>query len=312
MLHDPERQSKIIALDEIKPFIKNGDVIAIGGTLSAKQPMALIRELIRLNVKDLTTVGGAHGIDIDLLCAGGAVKAVQNSFVGFEFDFGLAPNYRRLVQEKRIEIRESDCDFTMNQFRAAKYGIPFMPMPLVQGTDILKIHPEYKTMTCPYTGQKITLVPALKPDITIIHAHYADETGNVKLFKPHFADLLMASIAKTTIVSVEKIISEGELRELEPELPNFHVDAVVEIPFGAHPTSCYPNYTYDREHIANYIKFAQQGEKAFKEKYLDVFVFGVKNNDEYLKLIGGLSKLEKLKGWNRSVAEWKEAFTLNE
>lgn len=308
----PEQQTKVVSLDKIRPLISDGDIIAVGGTLSAKQPIALIREIIRQNVKGLTTVGGAHGLDIDFLCAGGAVKAVQNSFVGFEFDFGLAPNYRRLVQEKRVEMKESDCDFTMNQFRAAQYGIPFMPMPLVEGTDLLKIHPEFKTMICPYTGQKITIVPALKPDVAIIHAHYGDSSGNIKIFKPHFADLLMASIAKTTIVSVEQILPEEELRELQPELPGFHVDAVIEIPFGAHPTSCYPNYTYDREHLAHYVKLAQQGEAVFKEQYLDVFVYGVQNNDEYLELIGGPAKLEKLQSWNKSIDDWKEAFVINE
>lgn len=301
-------QSKIIALEKVGSFINDGDVIAIGGTLSARLPMALIREMIRQNKRDLTTVGGAHGIDIDLLCAGGAVKAVQNSFVGFEFDFGLAPNYRRLAQEKKIEIKESDCDFTLNQFRAAQQGISFMPMPLVQGTDILKIHPEYKTLICPFTGQKITVVPALKPDVAIIHAHYADSSGNIKLFKPHFADLLIASIAEKTIVSVEKIVDEKELRELEPELAGFYVDALMEIPFGAHPTSCYPNYTYDREHFAQYVKAAQQGQNVFQEQYLNIFVHSIDCNDKYLELIGGSTKLEKLSSWDKSIKDWKEAF----
>jgi len=299
--------TKIVPLNALKSFISDNQIIAVGGTLSTKEPMALIREIIRQGITGLTTIGGAHGIDIDLLCAGGAAKTIQNSFVGFEFDFGIAPNYRRLVQEGKVIPNDSDCDFTLNQFRAAELGIPFMPMPLVGGTDLLKLHPEFKTMECPYTGQKVTIVPALKPDVAIIHAHYGDEEGNVKMFRPHFADMLIATIAETTIVSVEEIVSKERLRELEPELPGYHVDALIHIPFGAHPTSCYPNYVYDREHISEYVELAKQGEEVFNKEYLQKYVFGVESNEEYLNLIGE-EKLQKLQSWKESHDKWKEAF----
>ncbi|MEL7567372.1 MAG: CoA-transferase [Dehalobacterium sp.] len=304
--------TKIVPLNALKSFISDNQKVAIGGDLSAKEPMALIREIIRQRIKGLTTIGGAHGIDVDLLCAGGAVKNVHNSFVGFEFDFGIAPNYRRLVQEGKVIPQDTDCDFILNQLRAAEYGVPFMPMPLVGGTDLLKIHPEYQTMTCPYTGQKVTIVPALKPDVAIIHAHYGDKAGNVKLFRPHFADLLISTAAETTIVSVEEIISEEKMKELNPELPGYHVDALIHIPFGAHPTSCYPNYVYDREHIFQYIEIAKKGQDAFNKEYLDKYVYGVKNHEEYLELIGGAEKMQKLQGYRESISKWKEAFNSDE
>lgn len=303
---------RIVPLDDLKSFISDNQKIAIGGNLSAKEPMALIREIIRQGIKGLTTIGGAHGIDIDLLCAGGVVKAVHNSFVGFEFDFGIAPNYRRLVQEGKVTPRDTDCDFVLNQLRAAEYGIPFMPMPLVGGTDLLKIHPEYQTMDCPYTGEKVTIVPALKPDVAIIHAHYGDSAGNVKLFRPHFADLLMVTASETVIVSVEEIISEEKMKELNPELPGYHVDALMHIPFGAHPTSCYPNYVYDREHISEYVENAKKGQDVFTEEYLEKYVYGVKNHEEYLLLIGGIEKMKKLQNYQESISNWKEAFNSDE
>lgn len=303
--------NKIMPLNSLKSFISDNQKVAIGGDLSAKEPMALIREIIRQGVKGLTTIGGAHGIDVDLLCAGGAVKKVHNSFVGFEFDFGIAPNYRRLVQEGKVTPCDTDCDFILNQLRAAEYGVPFMPMPLVGGTDLLKLHPEYQTITCPFTGTKVTAVPALKPDVAIIHAHYGDSAGNVKLFRPHFADLLIATAAETTIVSVEEIISEDKMRELNPELPGYHVDALIHIPFGAHPTSCYPNYVYDREHISLYIEKAKKGADVFDREYLQKYVYGVESHEEYLKLIGS-EKLQKLQSWKNSINDWKEAFNSDE
>lgn len=304
--------TKIIPLNAIKSFISDNQTIAVGGNLSSREPMGLIREIIRQGYKNLTTVGSSHGIDIDLLCAGGVVGTVQNTFVGFEYDFGLAPNYRRKVQEGKVIPKDTDCDFFVNQLRAAEYGVPFMPMPLVGGTDLLKLHPEYKTMECPYTGQKVTIVPALKPDVAIIHAHYGDSEGNVKLFRPHFADLLTATASKTTIVSVEEIVSEEKMKELGPELPGYHVNALVHLPFGAHPTSCYPNYVYDRKHFAHYVELAQKGQDVFDQEYLEKYVYGVKSHEEYLKLIGGTEKMAKLQGWNESISAWKEAFNSDE
>ncbi len=300
--------NKVVTLHEAAQIVQDGDVVAIGGTLSAREPIALMRELIRQGKKDLTTVGGAHGLDIDLLCAGNVVSAVQNSFVGFEFDFGLALNYRRACQSGKVLPKDTDCNFVLQQLRAAQYGVPFMPMPRVWGTDILKLHPEYKTMTCPYTGAELTVVPALKPDVAIIHGLKADKRGNVHLPIPYFADVLFATASSKTVVSVEEIVSEEELQTLGVSIPYYEVTAVVEVPFGAHPTACYPAYAYDRKHIALYASLAKQGAEVFQKEYVDVFVHSVANQEEYLHLVGNEEHFARLKAWNQDTEHWMEVF----
>lgn len=302
------KENKVVSLGEAAGIIQDGDIIAVGGALSARAPIALIHELIRQGKKNLMTIGGAHGLDIDLMCAGGIVGAVQNSFVGFEFDFGLAPNYRRACQGGKIQVKETDCNFTLQQLRAAQYGIPFMPLPHVGGTDILQLHPEFKTITCPFTGEKLTAVPALKPDAALIHGYKADKRGNVHLPKPYFADVLMATAAEKTIVTVEEVVSEEEIRELGAVIPYYEVTAVVEVPFGAHPTACYPAYAYDRQHIAKYIQLAQKGEEIFRKEYLDQYVYGIETRQEYLRRIGDEEYFNRLRAWRQDIASWMEVF----
>lgn len=297
-------KDKICSLSEAVSKINDGDMIAVGGNLSAREPMGLIREIIRQKKHGLHSIGGAHGIDIDLLCAGGAVKTIQNSYVGFEADFGLAPNYRRAVEQGLVEPKDTDCVAVLTHLRATVFGVPFMPLTPVRGTDVLKFNPEAKTMNCPYTGQSVNLLPAIKPECAVIHAHKADPKGNVKLFEPYFADLLISEASGQAIVSVEEIVSEEEMCRIGPNIPYYLVSAVVELPLGAHPTSCYPNYAYDRKHIAEYVRLANQGKDVFDKQYLYKYVFGPKSHQDYLELVGGMDHLVGLSKWSQDTQTW--------
>jgi glutaconate CoA-transferase subunit A len=300
------KHDKIRSLREAVALIHDGDIIALSGKLSAREPMGIAREIIRQGKKNLHSIGGAHGIDIDLMCAGGVLGKVQHSYVGFEADFGLAPNYRRMAESGAIQVKDTDCAAMVMQLRAAQFGVPFMPTPPVGGTDILKYNKDFTQMSCPFTGEKVNLVPAMRPDVAIIHAHKADELGNVKIFPPIFADLLLAEASQKVIVSVEEIISREEMKQIGSTIPYYEVTAVVELPLGAHPTSCYPDYSYDRAHIALYIDLAQQGPDVFHSGYLEKYVFQPKTHREYLDRIGGDEKRKELARWNESEECWKE------
>ena len=302
-------KNKVCSVSEAVSKIEDGSIIAIGGNLSAREPMAIIREMIRQGKRGMHSIGGAHGVDIDLLCAGGVLSKVQNSYVGFEADFGLAPNYRRMVQQKKIIPKDTDCVAVLMQLRASVFGLPFMPMKLVAGTDILKLHPEYIVMTCPYTGEKLSLLPAVKPDWAIIHAHKSDPKGNVKLKPPYFADLLAVEASRNSIISVEEIVSEDEMNEIGATIPYYEVTAVIELPYGAHPTSCYPDYTYDRAHLSEYVRLGNEGEEVFKREYLDKYVFGVETHEEYIERVGGEKRLRELRRWNESNKKWRDLLT---
>ncbi len=280
--------NKLMALEEAAELVKDGDIVAFGGALSVREPIAFIRELIRQGVKNLHTVGTAHGFDIDLAVGGGIVGVVQNTYVGFEFDFGLAPNFRRAVEQGKVVSKEDGCNSLIYGLRAAALGVPFLPHLNFETSDIMKLHPEFKKFKCPITGQTLIAIPALEPDVAILHARLADKKGNAVIAKPYVADILMARASKKTIITAEKVVDKlGK----EPHIPYFEVAAVVEVPFGAHPTALYPDYTYDKDHIAEYIRLSRSPE-TFRE-YLDKYVYGPESHEEYLKLID----TEKLKNW---------------
>jgi len=156
------------------------------------------------------------------------------------------------------------------------------------------------------------LVPALAPDVAIVHAHYADAQGNLKILPPLVADLFFIRASKHVIATVEKVLPTDELREREPNVPYFWVESVVEVPYGAHPTSCYPFYAYDRAHLAAYYAAAQAGADPFAREYLAPYVFEPATHDEYLARIGGLAKRLALESWKNGDDAWRALFSTPE
>jgi glutaconate CoA-transferase subunit A len=302
-------RDKLVTMEEAASTIRNGDVVAIGGGLCMREPIAMLRELVRQGRRNLHIVGTAHGFDVDFACGGGIVGAVEETHVSFEQDFGLAPNYRRACETGQVRIKENCCNTVIMQLRASEFGVPFMPMRSIKGSDEIKLHPEFKSMIDPFTGKKIVLVPALTPDVAIIHAQKADIHGNLKILPPYVADVLFIRASKRVIVTAEEIVSENEMIEDGPTIPYYETTAVVNAPFGAHPTSCYPYYAYDREHISEYMKSAKEGADAFKNRYLDRYVYGVKSPEEYLEKVGGNVKRERLASWKEGRERWMELFT---
>lgn len=289
--------------------VADGDCVAIGGGLSSREPMAIIREILRRGRSNLVVVGSAHGIDIDLLCSDGAVSATEESYVGFEQDFGLAPNYRRACESGAVAVRDNACYTLVQQLRAAIAGLPFMPMRSMRGTSFESLHPDFKRMTCPFTGQELLLVPALAPDVAIIHAQYGDAQGNLRIEGPPVADGLFARASQVVIATVESLVSTDELHRLGGvTIPYFYVTAVAEAPMGAHPTACYPFYGYDRQHTAEYYAAASAGPDEFANGYLEPFVYGCATHDDYLESIGGPSRRELLASWDGGDQAWMRLY----
>ena len=302
------RTDKQCALGDLVSHVRSGDCVAIGGGLSCREPMAALTEMIRQDITGLKLVGSAHGIDVDLLCGAGGVAVSAESYVGFEQDFGMAINYRRACEAGVVKVEDNCCYTLVQQLRAAISGLPFMPIRSVQGTDFLKLHPEFKTMICPFTGEQLVLVPALKPDVAIIHAHYADPHGNLHIEGPPVADVLFAKASTKVIATVEEIIPNQEMAKKGVTIPYFYVTAICEVPYGAHPTSCYPRYAYDREHTAHYYQCAKDGADSFLKNYLKPFVHDCKNHNDYLEAIGGKARLARLEQWNCGIERWMQLY----
>ena len=303
---DPDKRR---SLDDLAAMVVDGAIVAVGGGLSSRAPMALLRALLRRGAKGLAVVGSAHGIDIDLLSAGGALARSSESYVGFEQDFGLAPNYRRALESGTVTIDDSCCYTLVQQLRAAIQGLPFMPLRSLRGTGFPVLHPEYHHMTCPFTGEELLLVPALEPDAALIHAQYGDIKGNLLIQGPPVADVLFAKASKLVLATVEEIVETERLKELSGvSVPYFYVSAVCETKLGAHPTSCYPFYAYDRPHTALYHKAARSSAEAFAAEYLDVFVHGAVTQEAYLKAIGGEATRRRLASWRDGADAWKRLY----
>ena len=301
---DPD---KVVDLPAAAAYVGDGALVAIGGGLSARLPMALVREMLRQGRTNLHVVGSAHGLDVDLLVAAGAVSICEESYVGFEQDFGLAPAYRRAAETGAIELRESCCATILNQLRATALGIPFIPVRGIIGSDMRKLHPEYREVECPFTGETIVVVPPLRPDVALLHAPIGDEKGNLHLDRPYVLDEHFAFAAREVVATVDRLVSTAEVEAAGITIPAHLVSAVAEVPYGAHPTSCYPGYAYDRAHLKEYVKAATAGQEQ-ADAYLERYVHGCPTEEAYRKLVGP-DRLEALGSYTDSVEAWKELFS---
>lgn len=295
---------KLADLATAARMVADDSVVALGGGLSARLPMALVRQLIRNGTRGLHVVGSAHSIDVDMLVAAGTVAISEESYVGYEQDHGLAPAFRRAAETGAIEVRESCCDTILTQLRAAEMGLPFLPVRGIKGTDILALHPEYGEVTCPFTGERMMAVPALSPDYALIHAPMGDRSGNLSIDQPYVLDERFAVASGAVIATVDRIVSTAELDRAGVVIPGYRVAAVVETPFGAHPTSSYPNYAYDRDHLSRWVDVARSQDTV--DLYLERYVTGA-DEAEYREIIGAAT-LDRLTAYAADTATWMEIF----
>ncbi len=259
---------KVVSLGEAAALVGDGATVAVGGNLLHRGPFALVRELARQGRRDLEIVKTAGAYDVDLLAAAGCLRAASCGFVGFENEFGLAPSYRRAVENGAVEAREHACYTVIQGLRAAAYGLPFMPAAGFAGSDLPTAR-GFKRVADPYTGEEVLAIPRLRPDVALIHVPEADAAGNGRIYGTQFEDALMARAADTVILTAERIVSSQELAQ-QPELtlvPGFLVQAVVHAPGGAWPGSCYPLYDYDPAAVSAYLSVASDADQL--RAYLD-------------------------------------------
>jgi glutaconate CoA-transferase subunit A len=285
----PKRKSKQTTLQEAARLVSDGDRIATGGFGTYQNPMAFVHELIRQRRKDLTVVGIVNGGDVDILAGAGCLRRVETSYVGFE-KHGLAPNFRRQVESGTLQIVDYPEILSMDRFRASQENFSFWPAYFLGGNDLLRVNPEIKEFQCPLTGKRAWAVPPAAPDVVVIHAPLSDEYGNVLIpsrrLTPQSLDITMARSCDRVIVTVEKIVPTATLRRHPHlvELPSYRTTAVVEVPWGAHPTAMLGVYGGDDAHVELYLQAARS--QATFDAYLHEYVHGTTNHIEYLERIG--------------------------
>lgn len=243
--------------------IPDGALLAVGGNTLHRGPGAAIHEIVRQGKRNLEIVKTAGAYDVDLLCAAGCVAAVAAGYIGYETPFGMAPAYRRAVERGEIIAKEHACATVIAGLRAAIQGVPFMPVAGLFGSE-LPMARGFQLMSDPYTGAEVYVIPALRPDVAILHVQEADREGNARIIGTRFEDVLMAQAARSVIVTAERIVA-GEVFVAAPEtvaIPGFLIDAVVPLTGGAWPFSCTPCYGYDAEYLAAWVAAARDPERA--------------------------------------------------
>jgi glutaconate CoA-transferase, subunit A len=282
-----QRTSKVKTPAEAFRVVKPGTVLSMTCTHYNSVPMAAMRELIRQGARDLTIIPTpSAGLAIDLLIGAGAVKKVFCSYVGLEA-LGLAPNFRRAVEQGTIEVSDIDETSVVLGYRAAATGLGFAVLPAFYGlTDLPRVNPEvFKEVKNPFTGEVCYAMPPLKPDVAVIHVQQCDEYGNARQLGGHHTEMLIAKAARHVIITTEEIIPHEEIaaHPTQTTVPGFLVKSVVKLPYGCHPGACPTRYFYDRPHVEDYAQLAREGRTG---EYIDKYVHGVEDHAGYLELIG--------------------------
>ncbi len=284
--------NKQITAAEAVAQLRDGMTIGFGGWGPRRKPMAVVREILRSDVKDLTVVSYG-GPEVGMLCAAGKVKKLIFGFATLDA-IPLEPWFRKVRQAGEIEVMELDEGMFQWGLRAAGMRLPFLPTRCGLATDVTK-HNDLRTIKSPYDdGEELLAMPALNLDMAFVHVNKADKLGNTLITgsDPYF-DHLVARAAERCIVSTEELVDKLELDAASARFNTFErylVQGVVHAPKGAHPTMCAPDYGWDLAHMKRYVASAK--EEGGWQVYLDEFV----NNgeDAYQAANGGAEAMGAL------------------
>lgn len=235
--------------------------------------MAVVRALVRRGARDLKLIGvPVLGLCADILIGAGCVREVETSAVTLG-EAGLAPRFTEAAEKKRIKVVDATCPMIHTGLQATEKGVPFMPLRGVLGSDLVKHHPDWKTIDNPYAkGDPILLARAIVPDVALFHARWADEVGNVWVGRRgELATIAHAS--KACYVSYEEL-KPGDMLEDELLAPGcigaVYVTAVAPAPRGAWPLGVPGAYGIDDAHLMHYARLAKTAQGF--QQYLDEFV----------------------------------------
>jgi glutaconate CoA-transferase, subunit A len=289
LARDRGLREKVMTLEEAARLVHDGEHVAIGGCTLSRTPMAMIWALIRAQKKGLTVSRSITSTEGDLLLASGAADHVITSWFSQGIVWGISKVMRHYVENKLARFDEWSHMSIGLRYRAGAMGIPFMPSRSMLGSDVGKrLGDEIRSMTCPFSGDELALLPALNPDLALIHVQRCDAFGNAQLDGLQFMDIDIAMAAKRVILTTERIISNDQIRRL-PDLtriPFFAVEAVVEAPLGCAPHECYGAYEPFFSALDDYAARVSKDAVAGCRQYLEEFYYGPKSWSQYLSKIG--------------------------
>jgi glutaconate CoA-transferase subunit A len=272
--------SKLMPLSEaISRFVNDGDTVCAAG-FTHLIPFAAGHEMIRQRKRGLTLVRATPDLIYDQMIAAGCAAKAVFSWAGNP-GVGSIRAFRRAVERKEIEIEEYTHFGMVMALTAGASGLPFMPLISNIGSDLPGANPRIKEIHCPYTGRLVSTVPAINPDVAIIHAQRANLTGDVQVWGITGEQKEAAFASKRVIVTVEELVDESITRQ-SPQLtviPGFKVTSLSVVPFGAHPSYAHGYYERDNEFYVQWDRISSQEDSL--EAYLQEWVYGVRDREEY-------------------------------
>ncbi len=280
--------------DAVAAFVHDGDYLCIGGFGANRTPVAACHEIVRQGKKDMGFAGHTATHDMEILSAGEVYNRLDVAYVvGLEAR-GLSTCSRKYLESGKVQVTEWTNYSLALRLKAAAMGVSFLPTRNMMGTDTFN-YSASKIAKCPFTGKKMVLLPALSPDVSIIHVHEADIYGNCRFKGISVADIELANASKRVIITTERLISTEEIRR-DPSLTKipFHlVDAVCEVPGGAYPGTMADEYFSDEDHLKEWLS-TEKDPKNFKQ-FLKKNIFACKNHEAYIALNGGTDKMRSLR-----------------
>ena len=282
--------AKVVSMrDAVSRFVRDGDVVVIEG-FTHLICFAAAHEIMRQRRKDLTICRLTPDLVYDQLIAAGCARKLVFSWAGNP-GVGSLHAMRRAVEKGiplPLELEEYSHFGMVARMNAGAARLPFWPLDDYRGSDLPNANPLIRTVTCPYTGRSLATVPALNPDVTIVHAQRSDADGNAQIWGLYGVQKEAAFAAKRVILVVEEIVDSKVVRA-DPNrtvIPGFLVDAVVCEPWGAHPSYAQGYYDRDNDFYVAWDNISR--DEASLSQWLDTYVYGVENRAAYMDATPGL------------------------
>ncbi len=277
--------SNLLSLhDAISEYVNDGDVIYAAG-FTHLIPFAAGHEIIRQGKKNLTLARATPDLIYDQMVAAGCAKKVIFSYMGNP-GVGSLRIVRAAIEKGELEWEEYSHFGMITRLQAGASGLPFLPMNQTAATDLERVNPLIKRVVDPYSGREVITVPALNPDVAIVHVQRCDKNGNAHLWGIVGEQKEVAFAAKKVILTAEEIVDEAVIRS-DPNrtlIPGFIVSAVCHVPHAAHPSYAQGYYDRDNEFYLGWDKISEKPELV--RQYLDEWVYGVEDREAYWQKLG--------------------------
>jgi glutaconate CoA-transferase subunit A len=285
---DRSLREKVMPLAEAAALVNDGEHVALGGCTMSRTPLAMIWALIRARKKDLMISRSIVSSEGDLLFASGVSRHILTSWFSQGIVWGVSKVMRHYTETKQARFEEWSHMSIGLRYRAGAMGVPFMPSRTMMGSDVAGLLPEIKKIECPFTGEPLVLLPALNPDVALIHVQRCDAYGNAQIDGLQFMDPDIAMAAKRVILTTERIVSNDQIRRApdQTKIPFFAVEAVVEVPYGSAPHECYGLYEPLFDNMDAYAAITKQDPVQGVIDYLERYFHQPESWAAYLELLG--------------------------